>query len=200
MNVRYEDLDPNCHVNHARYPAYIEECRLALRRALNVELAPPETLDWATGALSICYLGSRLYQAAITAQMRSLHLGRTSFCLGYGVFDDLGSAVVASRRSDCLNRVSEKPVPLPARLAARLGRWQRPVEYRCDGRSLFLHTGQAQTGDIAVAVFGSANRRVVEGAADGKIRLYFPQPGAQPGGLLVAAEVAERCQENLVGG
>jgi len=119
-NVRYEDLDPNGHVNHARYLVYIEECRLALRRALNVELALSETLGWAISALSIRYLRSLLYPAAITVQTRPLHVGRTSFSLGYGVFDDIGCVVIASSRSVCLDRASEKPVPLPGRLAARL--------------------------------------------------------------------------------
>ncbi len=39
--IRYSDLDPNEHVNHARYLIYLEEARLAFRRHLDRELGLP---------------------------------------------------------------------------------------------------------------------------------------------------------------
>jgi acyl-CoA thioester hydrolase len=118
--VRYEDLDPNRHVNHARYLAYLEECRLALRRHLNTELGLPETLGWAIGALSIRYLRGLLYPARISVETQPIQVGRTSFTLGYGVFDDTGCAAVAASRSVCLDAAG-KPTPLPD----ALGDWLR---------------------------------------------------------------------------
>ena len=117
--IRYEDLDPNRHVNHARYLAYMEECRLALRRRLNTELALPETLGWAVGALSIQYRRALLYPSTARVETAPIAVGRTSFTLGYGVFDADGCAAVASTRSGCLDEAG-RPTPLPQSLAAWL--------------------------------------------------------------------------------
>ncbi len=114
--IRYDDLDPNRHVNHARYLGYLEEARLALRRFLNTELALPETLGWAVGALSIQYRRALLYPGIARVETQPMAVGRTSFTLGYGVFDEQGSAAVASTRSVCLDAAG-RPTPLPDALA-----------------------------------------------------------------------------------
>lgn len=118
--VRYEDLDINGHVNHARYLAYIEECRLALRRHLNQALALPASLGWAIGAISIRYHRSVLYPATVRVETRPIHVGTTSFTLGYGLFDGEHCAVTASSRSVCLEQSNGRPVPLPDALAGYL--------------------------------------------------------------------------------
>ena len=116
--IRYEDLDVNGHVNHARYLAYIEECRLALRRHFNDKLSLPPTLGWAVGALSIRYHRSVLYPATVRVETRPIHVGNTSFTLGYGLFDGEHCAVTASSRSVCLR--DGRSTPLPPELAAEL--------------------------------------------------------------------------------
>ena len=110
--VRYEDLDPNRHVNHAKYLTYLEECRLALRRFLNRELKLPETLGWAVGALSIQYRRAILYPATVRTETAPIQIGRTSFTLGYGIYDDQGLNALALTRSVCLNEEG-RPTPLP---------------------------------------------------------------------------------------
>jgi acyl-CoA thioester hydrolase len=110
--VRYEDLDPNRHVNHAKYLTYLEECRLALRRRLNAELKLPETLGWAVGALSIQYRRAILYPSSLKIETAPIQIGRTSFTLGYGIYDDNGCNALASTRSVCLNEEG-RPTPLP---------------------------------------------------------------------------------------
>ncbi len=117
--VRYEDLDPNRHVNHAKYLTYLEECRLALRRTLDVALALPVSLGWAVGALSIEYRRAILYPATVRTETAPIQIGRTSFTLGYGIYDDLGLNAVASTRSVCLNEEG-RPTPLPDALKAWL--------------------------------------------------------------------------------
>jgi len=118
--VRYADLDINGHVNHARYLAYLEECRLALRRHLNTALGLPETLSWAIGALNIRYHRSVLYPATVRVETQPVQVGRTSFTLGYGLYDGADCAVTASSRSVCLDRGTGQPVPLPEALAEEL--------------------------------------------------------------------------------
>lgn len=110
--IRYEDLDPNRHVNHAKYLTYLEECRLALRRHLNDVLKLPETLGWAVGALSIQYRRALIYPSIVTIETAPIAVGRTSFTLGYGIYDDRGYNAVASTRSVCLNEEG-RPTPLP---------------------------------------------------------------------------------------
>ncbi len=111
--VRYEDVDPNRHVNHAKYLTYLEECRLALRRFLNAELRLSDTLGWAVGALSIQYRRALLYPAAIRIETAPVAVGRTSFTLGYGIYDDTQvAAALASTRSVCLDEKG-RPTPLP---------------------------------------------------------------------------------------
>jgi acyl-CoA thioester hydrolase len=111
--IRYEDLDPNRHVNHAKYLTYLEECRLALRRFLNTELKLPEALGWAVGALSIQYRRALLYPATVRIETAPIAIGRTSFTLGYGIYDGTGAAnALASTRSVCLNEEG-RPTPLP---------------------------------------------------------------------------------------
>lgn len=118
--VRYEDLDINGHVNHARYLAYIEECRLALRRHLNTALSLSEDLGWVIGAITIRYHRSVLYPATVRVETRPIQIGRTSFTLGYGLYDGEHCAVTASSRSVCLDRRTGQPVPLPDALAQDL--------------------------------------------------------------------------------
>lgn len=117
--VRYEDLDINGHVNHARYLAYIEEGRLALRRHFNTTLGLPASLGWAVGALSIRYHRSVLYPATVRVETQPIHVGTTSFTLGYGLFDNGHCAVTASSRSVCLDEAG-RPTPLPLALATEL--------------------------------------------------------------------------------
>jgi acyl-CoA thioester hydrolase len=118
--IRYSDLDPNEHVNHARYLIYLEEARLAFRRHLDRELGLPAHLTWPIAELTIRYLRSATYPGAIVVELAPLHVGRTAFTLGYGVFDRDGCVAVALNRSVCVDRSTGQKMPLADALAARL--------------------------------------------------------------------------------
>src|ERR1700735_3451331 len=92
--IRYADLDPNEHVNHARYLIYLEEARLAFRRLLDRELGLPETVTWPIAELTIRYLRSATYPGSWRVELAPIHVGRTSFTLGYGIFDRDGCLAV----------------------------------------------------------------------------------------------------------
>jgi acyl-CoA thioester hydrolase len=119
--IRYADLDPNEHVNHARYLIYLEEARLAYRRLLDREIGLPEHVTWPIAELTIRYLRSAGYPGRLTVELAPVHVGRTSFTLGYGIFDLAGCVAVASNRSVCVDRSTGRPMPIPPSLAARLG-------------------------------------------------------------------------------
>ena len=118
--IRYSDLDPNEHVNHARYLIYLEEARLAFRRRLDRDLGLPDTVTWPIADLTIRYLRSAEYPGMLTVELAPIHVGRTSFTLGYGIFDQDGCAAIALNRSVCVDRVTRGKVPLQAVVAARL--------------------------------------------------------------------------------
>jgi acyl-CoA thioester hydrolase len=118
--IRYSDLDPNEHVNHARYLIYLEEARLAFRRHLENEPGLPPNVTWPIAELTIRYVRSATYPGAIVVELAPIHVGRTAFTLGYGVFDRDGCVAVALNRSVCVDRSTGQKVPLTEPIAARL--------------------------------------------------------------------------------
>ena len=121
--IRYSDLDPNEHVNHARYLIYLEEARLALRRQLDRDFGLPETVTWPIAELTIRYRRSAEYPGSLTIELAPIHVGRTSFTLGYGIFDRDGCVAVALNRSVCVDRATGRPVPIPRSSPAGCARW-----------------------------------------------------------------------------
>jgi acyl-CoA thioester hydrolase len=118
--IRYSDLDPNEHVNHARYLIYLEEARLAFRRLIEREFALPEHVTWPIAELTIRYLRSATYPGTLRVELAPIHVGRTSFTLGYGIFDGNGCVAVATNRGVCVDRSTGGKMPLPEDVAARL--------------------------------------------------------------------------------
>jgi acyl-CoA thioester hydrolase len=118
--IRYSDLDPNEHVNHARYLIYLEEARLAFRRLLDREFGLPAEVTWPIAELTIRYLRSAAYPGLLSVELAPIHVGRTSFSLGYGIFDRSGCVVVAMNRSVCVDRATGRAKPIQPNVAARL--------------------------------------------------------------------------------
>ena len=118
--VRYGDLDPNGHVNHMRYLAYLEECRLAHRRALDSHLDLPAQLGWPVGGLTIRYLTSLQYPATATVELAPVRIGRTSFTLGYGIFDGEHCVALAHSQTVCIDLDAGGSAPLPENVATYL--------------------------------------------------------------------------------
>jgi acyl-CoA thioester hydrolase len=118
--IRYSDLDPNEHVNHARYLSYLEEARLAFRRRLDDELGLPDGVAWPIAELTIRYLRSASYPGTLTVELAPIHVGRTSFTLGYGIFDRAGCVAVALNRSVCVDRSTGGKLALSESVASRL--------------------------------------------------------------------------------
>ena len=118
--IRYADLDPNEHVNHARYLIYLEEARLALRRLLDRTFGLPATATWPIAELTIQYKRAASYPGSLRVELAPTHVGRTSFTLGYGIFDSTGCVAVAVNRSVCVDRTTGRPVPIQDDVAEKL--------------------------------------------------------------------------------
>ncbi len=120
IDIRYADLDPNGHVNHARYLIYLEEARLAFRRMLEADPGLPDGVIWPVAELTIRYRRSAVYPGTLGVELAPIHVGRTSFTLGYGVFDRDGCVAVASNRAVCVDLATSRPVPIDNLVAAKL--------------------------------------------------------------------------------
>jgi acyl-CoA thioesterase FadM len=80
----------------------------------------PDEVTWPIAELTIRYLRSAAYPGSLTVELAPIHVGRTSFTIGYGIFDAAGCVAVAINRSVCVDRATGLKVPLQENVAARL--------------------------------------------------------------------------------
>lgn len=118
----YGDLDPNGHVNHARYLAYLEECRLAVRRELSAADPFASGYSWPIAELTIRYISPLFYPQQVVIELAPFAIGRTSYTLGYGIHAGDRCCAVALTRTVRIDNATGKPVPIPDALASRLSR------------------------------------------------------------------------------
>ena len=93
-----------------------KEARLAFRRSL----ALSDQVTWPIAELTVRYLRSAEYPGSLTVELAPIHVGRTSFTLGYGIFDREGCVAVALNRSVCVDRATGGKVPIQETVVARL--------------------------------------------------------------------------------
>ncbi|PSP75371.1 acyl-CoA thioesterase [Halobacteriales archaeon QS_3_64_16] len=118
IDVRFRDLDPRSHANHAVYISYCEQAKAALfEEVLTVSLADAPTV---VRSLDIEYERAVTLGDRIEVAIGVGHLGRTSYALEYdlGVEDER----VATARTMSVRLDSEgTPEPLPDSWRERLG-------------------------------------------------------------------------------
>jgi len=124
----YGDLDPNRHINHARYLAYLEECRLAFRRELAATESASISYSWPVAELTIRYIKPLFYPQKVTIELAPIVVGRTSYTLGYGIYSDDHCRAVAMSRTVRIENATGKPVAIPDALAERLKQLLTSVE------------------------------------------------------------------------
>lgn len=117
---RYQDLDPNSHINNIAFLAYVEACRIEYRASLAKMVSDAALGRWVVAASGIKFLSSGHYPGQIRVGTAPLTVGRTSFSLGFGIFQDEECLAVAGSRSVHVDAESGKPKPLPDELVAQL--------------------------------------------------------------------------------
>ena len=118
IDVRFRDLDPRGHANHAVYISYCEQAKAALfEEALTVSLADAPTV---VRSLDIEYEQAVTLGDRITVAIAVGHLGRTSYSLEYDLAVE--NERVATARTTSVRLDSEgTPEPLPDSWRERLG-------------------------------------------------------------------------------
>lgn len=118
VQTRFQDVDANGHVNHGVFPAYVEEARLAMRRALLGSGEPDRS--WVIAGLALQYLSPLLYPKPLEVGISLIHVGRSSFGLGYGLFVGDTCTTIAETRSVYVDKATGKSAPLPEDFKARI--------------------------------------------------------------------------------
>jgi acyl-CoA thioester hydrolase len=118
VQTRFQDVDANGHVNHGVFPAYVEEARLAMRRELLGAGEPDRS--WVIAGLALQYLSPLLYPRPLEVGIGLVHVGRTSFGLGYGLFVGETCTTIAETRSVYVDKATGKSVPLPDDFKTRI--------------------------------------------------------------------------------
>jgi acyl-CoA thioester hydrolase len=124
LPVRFRDLDPMGHVNHAVYVTYFEEARSAcylglLGRADPIE--PGHGLDFVVARLELDYVDSVRHGDVLTVTMWPDHVGRSSFAFAYEATRQDG-AVMARARTVLVafDHAAQRKVDVSPLLRARL--------------------------------------------------------------------------------
>ena len=120
MRIRWRDLDPYGHVNHAVYVTYLEELR---DDWLKERLAIDGVWDYVVARLAIDYRRElRPEDGPLRAEFSVERLGRTSVTLRERLLTAAGEeAAEAETVLVAIDRAAGKPRPLDGRERAALG-------------------------------------------------------------------------------
>jgi acyl-CoA thioester hydrolase len=118
QQLRPRDMDINRHVNNVVYLVLAECARVELRSALT----QPSSENWVISSQSARYIKPAYYPGEIRIGTAVTSIGKTSFVLVYGLFQDAECVAVVSARSVHIGE-SGKPAPLSNQLRVGLSRY-----------------------------------------------------------------------------
>lgn len=127
IEVRYGDLDPQGHVNNARYLTYLEQARVAYIRRLGL---------WEGGSFldfniiladaHVTYRAPVLFGQDVRVWVRVSRLGNKSFTMDYRLDDSSGEQeyAVASTVLVAYDHHSHQTIPIPASWRRVIGEFE----------------------------------------------------------------------------
>lgn len=123
-NVRFADLDPNGHVNHAIYATYCETVRVSLLEDPARGLRPPG-FGWIVARLDLHFRSELRWPGKIDLGVGVAKIGRTSVTFEHAVFSE-GRCVASAHSTDVLiDRATGRPTSLTDGIRTNLRQWVR---------------------------------------------------------------------------
>ncbi|WP_226481514.1 acyl-CoA thioesterase [Natrinema amylolyticum] len=119
--VRFRDLDPLDHVNHAVYASYLEVARIAyIEEVLGM---PEEDLAFVVASLEISYDRPITYGDEPVVALSVAELGDSSCTMAYEIRVDGAVASTAETTIVHVDHETERPAPIPADVRRRLSEY-----------------------------------------------------------------------------
>ncbi len=118
--IRYQDLDPNGHVNNGAINMFFEDGRVRFRDARMAGLRPEIFTGFALVKFSATYHALLHYPGDVDIGTVVTRIGNSSFDLGQGVFDGDTCIATAEVVSVFFDSGTQKSQPLPDDLRAVL--------------------------------------------------------------------------------
>jgi hypothetical protein len=87
---------------------------------MSTSITPATLFIWRKRVSRSAVIWTGSSAGAIVVEVAPIHVGRTAFTLGYGIFDREGCVAVALNRSVCVDRSTGQKVPLTDAVSARL--------------------------------------------------------------------------------
>lgn len=112
ITTRFQDLDPNSHINNVAMASYLEEARVRFHGSLRPgEFQNPGDGRTMIASLNIEYLAEAFYPAPIAVHVGILVTGRSSWTAASIVVQD--GRVAAFSKAVLVNLADGRPAPLP---------------------------------------------------------------------------------------
>jgi acyl-CoA thioester hydrolase len=117
--TRFQDVDPNNHVNNVAMAAIFEDMRVRFDHAIKLpELFREHALKTMIVSLQIDYLAEAYYPMPVTAHIGTLSVGRTSWTVA-GLAQQ-GASIACFMRGTVVCVGEAGPTPLPGLLRAAI--------------------------------------------------------------------------------
>jgi acyl-CoA thioester hydrolase len=116
IEVRYGDLDPQGHVNNAKYLTYLEQARISYIRHLNLwEGGSFLEIGIILADVQVTFLAPILFGQAVKVGARVTRLGNKSMTMGYEIEDHQSRQILATGSSVLVayDYDTERTIPIP---------------------------------------------------------------------------------------
>lgn len=131
IEVRYADLDPQRHVNHAAVFSYLETARAHYLERLGLwDGVDFDSIGIIIAEASCRYLAPIVYGQPIEVALAVTRLGRKSLTLDYVVRDSSRGSELATARTALVayNYRRRESIPIPAEWRKAIEAFERPNE------------------------------------------------------------------------
>lgn len=115
LDVLFCDLDPNGHVNNARYFGWLEEARFSYLRLVGIDLSQDAPIRPVLASTTMDFLRPIFWPERVRVEAKMTRIGRTSLTMDYRISSLGQQAVVATASAVvvlCLPS-SNRPAPIP---------------------------------------------------------------------------------------